>query len=1059
MTVPRIYGLLRFGLLSSGIFFTVVLHCQTPLADTKVASATTSVPIYKPGPYGSIPINYVRTWEPQKPFASESEVLSDTRTVDEVRRTTQYLDGLGRPLQSVNWQASPTKKDVVRPLVYDQFGREQYKFLPYSSPSAADGSFKTDPFSEQSSFYGTTNINDQSAFKNETFYYNKTLFEAYPLNRVDKTFAPGNSWAGTEGTSNRAIKMQYLINEVNDNVQVWNIGFDPAISNNTNKPVTATSAYEAGQLFKNVTVDEHDNQVIEYKDKEDRVILKKVQSGVVTATAPYTNWLCTYYVYDDLGQLRFVIPPKAVAKMVGASNWVLAQDVVDELCFRYEYDARQRMIAKKVPGADWVVMVYDKRDRLVFTQDGNMRSKNQWLTTLYDDLNRPVQTGMSVYTRLGSTFSATRENLQSDLNNLTVSSIASSTTVTNVSEITPDLVISSREANNQLYQASNSIIFQNGFISETTANFAAEIVAGGNTTSANPLTINTNATSITGISFIPLTITNYDSYSSNKSYDASNNSKLTTGIPASLYYETLPAAGANSTLVKGLITSTRVRVIEDPNNLALGKWMETTNFCDDKGRVVQVKSDNYKGGTDLITNLYDFTGKVLSSYSVHNNASGNVVTLRVKTNMDYDHMGRLTETRKQVNDDNTKTRIIAHLDYDALGQLKTKKLGQQTDANTNLPVANLFLENQDYAYNIRGWLKGINWNYAQASGPTTSQINITSNKWFSMDLSYDWGFTSTANQYNGNISGMRWKTSGDGQERAYGFTYDAVNRITKANFTQYVNSTTWDVTTAGIDFTMQGLTYDENGNIKTMQQNGMKVTSTGITSPVIDNLAYTYSGTSQVSNKLLAVNDNSANSTIDNKLGDFLDKNTGLNDYSYDVNGNLTSDKNRKITTVIYNHLNLPWQISLNKDDNASKGTITYIYDATGNKLEKRTNELASVSNNNTAKQTYTTYVGGSVYENNVLQFFGQEEGRVRPKRDANGSLLDYVYDYFLKDHLGNVRMVLTDEHQTDAYPVASMEAGNAALENNYYANIDATRAPLPLSYPTNDTYTSPNSS
>jgi hypothetical protein len=41
-------------------------------------------------------------------------------------------------------------------------------------------------------------------------------------------------------------------------------------------------------------------------------------------------------------------------------------------------------------------MVYDARDRLVLTQDANMRagSPQKWLYTLYDELNRPIATGL-----------------------------------------------------------------------------------------------------------------------------------------------------------------------------------------------------------------------------------------------------------------------------------------------------------------------------------------------------------------------------------------------------------------------------------------------------------------------------------------------------------------------------------------------------------------------------------------------------------------------------------------------------------------------------------------
>ena len=38
-------------------------------------------------------------------------------------------------------------------------------------------------------------------------------------------------------------------------------------------------------------------------------------------------------------------------------------------------------------------MIYDDRDRLVLTQDGEQRLQNKWLFTKYDQLNRPIMTG------------------------------------------------------------------------------------------------------------------------------------------------------------------------------------------------------------------------------------------------------------------------------------------------------------------------------------------------------------------------------------------------------------------------------------------------------------------------------------------------------------------------------------------------------------------------------------------------------------------------------------------------------------------------------------------
>jgi hypothetical protein len=51
----------------------------------------------------------------------------------------------------------------------------------------------------------------------------------------------------------------------------------------------------------------------------------------------------------------------------------------------------------------------------------------------------------------------------------------------------------------------------------------------------------------------------------------------------------------------------------------------------------------------------------------------------------------------------------------------------------------------------------------------------------------------------------------------------------------------------------------------------------------------------------------------------------------------------------------------------------------------------------------------------------GHEDGRIRPVY-TNNTLTAFAGDYFIKDHLGNIRMVLTDEQQVNYYPAATLE-------------------------------------
>ena len=380
------------------ITFIATAQTNKPNGSTSSATAVTVPTAYS----SSIKLNHVRTRTANAPITSLDTF--NARDYTQVKEETQYFDGLGRPLQSVARQATPgsSPQDMVSPIVYDAFGRETYKYIPYVQSGSGvantdDGRFKLDPFNVQSGFY--TGNAELPGMSGENIFYGKTVYEASPLNRPLKTFAPGNSWAGSEGSgTEHAVSMEYRINDIYDSVRIWEIAGDSTYcgSGDAGMAVPTTgAAYAAGQLYENVTIDEHGSRVVEYKDKEGKVILKKVQIDASPHNG-HTGWLCTYYVYDALAQLRFVIPQKAV-DYLKANSWTFNSDVTSELCFRYRYDARGRMVAKKVPGSGWVYMVNDRRDRPCFVQDAKMRASNQWMATLYDVLNRPRVTGMVTY--------------------------------------------------------------------------------------------------------------------------------------------------------------------------------------------------------------------------------------------------------------------------------------------------------------------------------------------------------------------------------------------------------------------------------------------------------------------------------------------------------------------------------------------------------------------------------------------------------------------------------------------------------------------------------------
>jgi RHS repeat-associated protein len=900
--------------------------------------------------------------------------------------------GLGRPVQSVmkkgslatdpsNPSSSANAVDLVTATVYDTYGREVFKFLPFAANNAgnntyiADGHFKPNPFQQQKAFY--EDPNGVLKGQGETWFYGQRNYEASPLSRVDKMMPPGNSWVA----AGRGTEMKYWINTVPDDVKKWAVT-DVAGTWGT---YAVAGVYPAGELYKNVSVDEHGKQVMTFKDKEGKIILKKVQLTTAADNGNGTghdNWLCTYYIYDGLNNLRCVIQPEGV-KALPLLGWSLTTTLLNEQCFRYEYDERKRVIMKKIPGAGDVYMVYDARDRLVMMQDANLRiAPGKWLVTKYDLLNRPAETGLW-----------------------------------------------------------------------TDATSAATHRSNAGISTSYP---------VTSSNYDLLSINHYEDYTSipgglTSSFDNTWSSHLNSSYNASPDYPQQPTP---SSQLNGMITWTQTKVLGTANT-----FLYTVNIYDEKGRLIQTKSTNITGGTDVTTIQYNWTNQPLIIIYKQEKAGQPAQTTVTVTKMTYDDLGRITRVEKKLSNtlvnNNTMSgyKVITENEYDALGRLKKKKLAPAYNSNAGLETENL-------EYNIRGWMLGMNRDY-------TKDANNTN--YFGFDLGYDkannniiGSQTYSSPQYNGNIGGMVWKSKGDNEKRKYDFTYDAVNRLTGADFNQYTGSTFNK--TAGVDFSVSNLSFDANGNIMSMNQKGLKITG----SSLIDQLTYSYHANS---NKLQAVTD--AVNDNASKLGDFkydpLTKTA--TDYNYDVNGNLGLDNNKKISSITYNHLSLPSTITI-----TGKGTISYTYDAAGNKIQKTTSEAnAAVPYNGTNYTsnitTTSTYIGGLLYESksyshaslsslnytDVLQSIPHEEGRIRFNTSDNS----LYYDYFLKDHLGNIRMVLTEQQKQDFYPAATLEGNiNTATdavnyENKFYtlngANIvPATQATGITAYPNNNGISNP---
>ena len=402
-------------------------------------------------------LNYIRTTDVRVPGIN-TWYQADQLTIDSKSVSTSYLDGLGRPVQKwLSLQAFPAVAGWILCNLLNMMLQGGLPSPIFPTPPADNpGKFKSTNVSTQQASFVTSKFGEPAGAPT----YSQVVYDNSPLNRVMTTYAAGQSWGG----SSVGINTNYDFNTSDESVHIWNLAYSLSAIPST----SPTTVYATGSLYKVISSDEKNKQVITYSDFAGNVILKKVQEAE-TGTGlsnQHAGWVCTYYVYDDLNRLRFTITPKAVAYLDN-NSWNLTQQLVNDLCFVYGYDARGRTTSKKQPGVGETDIVYDQRNRPVFMQDANGKGNNQWQGTLYDGLDRVMSTGMLPA-------NMTQASLQSYVDVNTGNAIISRiTTTSGLASVSYD----SRTPGVNSYVASNSVSFiysaTSSFATEDGANFVA----------------------------------------------------------------------------------------------------------------------------------------------------------------------------------------------------------------------------------------------------------------------------------------------------------------------------------------------------------------------------------------------------------------------------------------------------------------------------------------------------------------------------------------------------------------------------------------------------------
>ena len=273
-----------------------------------------------------------------------------------------YYDGLGRPFETALKAASPYRSDIVSYQEYDGAGR-QYKVWSPVPMDAHDGCI------------GQSCIQTASqSFYLDPMAYQEIIYEQSSLDRASYTTGPGQAWYN----AGRKVKNNYFTNTEKGSLAcvLYTIQDDQ-------QSILNKGFYPKSELVVIQTTDEDDHVNYEFKDKQGRVVLKRVMDG--------SKMLDTYFVYDDFGRLRYVLPPDASQRLSTAnSSWNINHELLQQTAYYYQYDRRGNCVIKKLPGCKAILMKYDMADRLIFSQDGNQYEKKEWSLFLYDAFGRHV---------------------------------------------------------------------------------------------------------------------------------------------------------------------------------------------------------------------------------------------------------------------------------------------------------------------------------------------------------------------------------------------------------------------------------------------------------------------------------------------------------------------------------------------------------------------------------------------------------------------------------------------------------------------------------------------
>lgn len=483
----------------------------------------------------------------------------------------------------------------------------------------------------------------------------------------------------------------------------------------------------------------------------------------------YTPLAITEFQYDGAGNLVKVLPPNYFNPPGSSSpaDWVT----------RYTYNTLGQMTAKETPDAGQSQYKYDPNGNLRFSRDANLTAAGRVMFTAYDFANRPLRNGTAAanFSSLAGENSYTFEN--DSANWLQV----------NCYDQPPP-------ANEFPWNHNPAVTPCLDSLTNTGGRITADAYKVGDGESVDYLHLQNQAVSVTK------TYIGNDSIVAGPSFTVESGGEVTFKAGSRIVLK--PGFHAKS----GSSFHAEINASLLTNPVKIDLWQVTLYSYDPSGRIEKKYICTDDAPQVSRTFIANAQGQVVESHD-------KVGAEQFHHFYEYTPRGELAKTFVSQNNSKPAYSDVV-FDYNNVGLLATQHFVQTGGSSYQTSVP--------FKYHIRDWLTEIG-NVSDANKPFGAKYTFLPD-----------GNIQEAEFYN--------KQAGMHPRFKYDYGYDGMNRLLKADYSHYASG--WQ---SGAYFDVDTLTYDANGNILGLKRRKEN-------QALIDDLTYTYSNSNRLQSVADAVN-------------------------------------------------------------------------------------------------------------------------------------------------------------------------------------------------------------